>query len=161
MRGYNLDTETITQIHKLRDLGHSYKEIAIRLGIGKSTVNHRLNPMKPEVKAKAYARQKTWKRHNRLTTTINGVHRAFKVLKRSRPKYCELCKEITSKLYWHHWDDNYLGIGLWLCWSCHHFAEGVDKGLSLDLYLGLKKELTSEKLLVPLEVEITIAPYWS
>ena len=79
--------------------------------------------------------------NGKVHTTVNGVHGKFKVRKRPKPDNCELC-DSTSKLQWHHWDDNDLSLGLWLCYRCHFFAEGIESGLSqihMDKYFSLKQ----------------------
>jgi len=57
--------------------------------------------------------------------------------KRERPDdICEICGRLKKKLDYHHWDAD-IRKGVWVCGSCHHLAEGIDKGLG-DIYLKLK-----------------------
>lgn len=48
---------------------------------------------------------------------------------------CELCNEIfipspkkKGRLFYHHWDDSNLSLGIWICFKCHGLAEAVDLG---------------------------------
>ena len=158
MGGYRpkLEDELVSQIFALRKLGSSHYKISSELGISRVTVGQYLNP---DVRNNRRKRARDYRRHNRLSTTVDGKHQVIKVKKRPRPETCELCNELPTKMEWHHWNDNHPEIGMWLCSRCHRFAEGVDRGLSLDLYLELKRKFTDEKLLIPLEVEIAVSPY--
>lgn len=69
--------------------------------------------------------------------------------KRPRPNCCELCRHAMNdnsksiRLEYHHWNDVYPEIGLWLCYKCHHFAEYLDRSgaaLSITTYYMLKRE---------------------
>lgn len=80
---------------------------------------------------------RNWFRENWVGTTINGKRTWIRVNKRPYPESCELCHN-SGKLSWHHWNDSKPQIGLWLCFRCHQFAEGVDKGCSPEAYLELK-----------------------
>lgn len=53
------------------------------------------------------------------------------------PQRCELCAKENETLEYHHYDDDDLLKGLWLCRHCHRFAEDVDKGLPAR-YIALK-----------------------
>lgn len=52
---------------------------------------------------------------------------------------CELCGRKPQKLGYHHYDDNDLQKGLWLCAWCHGFAERLDEGYSVR-YIALRKK---------------------
>ncbi len=72
---------------------------------------------------------------------ICGINR------RERPEGCELCGNVPPhRLHYHHWDDDDLDTGLWLCTRCHRFAESTDAGMMehLDEYLQLKNMATEE-----------------
>lgn len=60
--------------------------------------------------------------------------------KRPRPDVCELCGA-AGKLDYHHWNEEDLSKGLWLCWKCHGLAEGTDAGASSDKYLELRQQI--------------------
>jgi hypothetical protein len=80
-------------------------------------------------------------------TSINGVRRSYKVQKRPRPDHCEICNKEVSHLAWHHWNDNDLDLGLWVCpYPCHGFAEGIDAGLKVKDYLKSKGQANRGEL---------------
>ncbi len=61
------------------------------------------------------------------------------VNKRAKPinMGCEVCHKPANRLDYHHWNDDYPCLGLWLCVQCHIMAEKVDKGLHI-IYLREK-----------------------
>ena len=59
--------------------------------------------------------------------------------KRLKPVLCELCSRCL-KLGYHHWNDKIPSMGLWLCPSCHHFAEKFDKGYA-NKYIRIKADM--------------------
>jgi len=128
-----LNPETIDQIFKLRSEGKSHREISQVLHVGRGAIGRYLNP---ERAVRATARR----RENWTRTTINGKSKWFHVRKRPYPDSCELCGKKKKRYDWHHWDDEHLELGLWLCISCHKFAEGVEQDL-LERYLNLKQIL--------------------
>ena len=58
---------------------------------------------------------------------------------------CELCGQ-ERRLFYHHWDNNNLMLGLWLCPHCHILAEQTEKGISSEKYLELKRKVEAEEL---------------
>lgn len=46
--------------------------------------------------------------------------------KRLRPETCEICGLYHNHLSYHHWDDEDLSKGIWLCRFCHPIAEVLD-----------------------------------
>ncbi len=87
---------------------------------------------------RAYARK------NKLTLHRDGKRVVVQVRKRWRPEWCELCKEWSNRLDYHHWDDENPSLGLWLCTRCHRFAEAMDRQdreLLMDRYLFLKSRV--------------------
>ena len=94
----------------------------------------------------ARRKQKARRRAHQVTTTINGVTKHYRVLKRPRPELCELCTKLSPRLDWHHWDDGRLELGMWLCRPCHMLAEALERGLDtfhIKKYFNLKSLLTS------------------
>lgn len=91
----------------------------------------------PEITQARAESSKEYYRANYLTTDSGCVRAPGK---RPRPRVCELCG-VVSRLEYHHWDEEDFSKGLWLCWRCHTFAEGVDAGLSEDNYLRLKQKI--------------------
>ena len=87
---------------------------------------------RPEVKA----REAELRRNNYLT--IKGRH--VRVKKRQRPwdDACEICKRVSKKLSWHHWDDNRPERGIWVCFLCHSMAECIDRDLH-GVYILMKE----------------------
>ena len=150
-RGHKPSPEIVTQIHDLRSQGMIQSEIAKNVGLCNTTVGRYLRPElrarlhRPEQQAKFRHRRI----HNRVTTTINGVHGIYRVKKRPRPESCEFCTLGQRKLSWHHWDDSHLELGLWLCWKCHSFAESIERGLNkshIRKYLELKTRVNKGEL---------------
>ena len=76
---------------------------------------------------------RNWRRQHSLW--VDGKH--VRVNKRPRPDTCEVCGIKVNRLDYHHWDDNHLWLGLWLCLSCHKMAERIDDGLHI-IYLQEK-----------------------
>ncbi len=88
-----------------------------------------------------------WHRRYRLGATVNGKLVHLKVEnKRPHPGgseqgACELC-DCFKELGYHHWDDNELSKGLWVCRSCHDFAETIDHIPDAEQkYLELKRHI--------------------
>jgi len=59
--------------------------------------------------------------------------------------FCEVCGvpiggEGEGHRNYHHWEDDMLAMGIWLCNGCHRMAEGADKGLT-DIYLKERAEI--------------------
>lgn len=60
---------------------------------------------------------------------------------------CEVCsKELGKQFYcYHHWNDNDLNLGIWVCGSCDYLAEGLDEmdknPFKVNTYYRLKKEV--------------------
>jgi hypothetical protein len=52
------------------------------------------------------------------------------VSKRPYPLGCELCGATTNgvlrALVYHHWDDAFPSVGIWVCQKCHKIAEAVE-----------------------------------
>jgi len=55
---------------------------------------------------------------------ING--KMVQVDKRPRPECCEICGRQHKLLGYHHWDDEKLEKGIWVCIKCHGIAEIYD-----------------------------------
>lgn len=87
------------------------------------------------------AQQTNYSRHETLNFPVNGKNfRTVGLTKRPHPGECELCGEI-GRLAYHHWNDNNLSMGIWLCFVCHRGAEFSDqKGVDTILkYQTLKR----------------------
>ena len=99
---------------------------------------------------------------HQLSVTVEGVHKTSYDAwgKRDRPtdNMCEICGAINCKDY-HHWDNDALGKGLWLCRICHAFAERFDTygKAFIEKYLSLKRqdELRVFSLMKANGIEIT------
>ena len=138
--GKRLSKVQISEIFRLRDTGKTWDQIALQIGCGRSTVANYLHPEYYKRKRKRIrerARTPEWKANRVLTHLHSGS--THKVNKRPRPSECELCGSKAPRLAWHHWDDADLNKGLWLCFRCHMFAEGVDGGCGLEKYKELKE----------------------
>ena len=101
---------------------------------------HRKKMREWQVKNKPYFREYMRKYMQEHYLTTDG--KCIKVSKPPRPEKCELCKQRPAKS-WHHWDDNHMEIGLWLCLFCHIFVEIIDNHdyeKRIQDYLNLKKQ---------------------
>jgi hypothetical protein len=85
-------------------------------------------------------------RNNMLGSSKFNNGKRIKCNKRSYPldNKCELCGEITNRLIYHHWNNEHLEFGLWLCstWKCHWLAENIDSDnfeQRKNKYLNLKE----------------------
>jgi|SRR3972149_2460894 len=90
--------------------------------------------------------QKDFARQHKLV--VNG--KLYYINKRPHTDICELCnKKIDKRMQWHHWDDDKLEMGMWICTSCHSFAEKIEEcGESIvTKYLGLKEKIRKEYIL--------------
>jgi len=83
--------------------------------------------------------------HAREHRRVHALHTTNKIFrninKRPYPKdgNCEICGKYQLKgLAYHHWNDNYPELGMWLCFFCHQIVEGVEKK-SLKTILKLLK----------------------
>lgn len=90
--------------------------------------------------------KRDWSRKHCLSGTSSA-----ELNKRDYPKdnICELCKKFKKKLDYHHWDDNKLDMGMWICSPCcHKFAELIDEfGINIvNEYLKLKENIEKEYL---------------
>ena len=93
----------------------------------------------------AFERDREHRRKHYLKTSDGKIHRNLN--KRSYPGECEICgKEQAMSLKYHHWDDNNLSMGLWLCWPCHKFAHLLDEWTLASKYLQLKTFLEIKKI---------------
>ncbi|MBA7648823.1 hypothetical protein ES703_56613 [subsurface metagenome] len=127
-----LDPEVVAQILELRSQGLSYKKIALELKVSSGAVRNYSDP-------RMRKRLQRHRRQNWASVDMGGgKRRRVRARKRPRPAACELCNTPRDRLNWHHWDDDHLEWGLWLCQPCHMFAEGVDRGLEVSRYLELK-----------------------
>lgn len=59
----------------------------------------------------------------------NGNCRIFGINKKEYVNNCELCgiSFDNIKSAYHHWDDNFPQLGIWVCNWCHKFVEQYDK----------------------------------
>jgi len=119
----------------LRKGGLTYGEIAEILNVSESRARYLGNP---DTRRKAAVHHKNYQRRHQISTRSGFI---FGVKKRPRPDdTCELCGRNVTKLDYHHWDDTAPYLGLWLCVSCHIFADRIDKGM-VDKYLALKESI--------------------
>lgn len=118
------------QAMTLKNGGLTPTEIGEILGVSKSRVSFLCNKDSNEQHAKS---AKKWYRKHSINTTEGRIY----VEKRDRPNNCELCGRLVDRLDYHHWDKANPRLGLWLCISCHIFAERVDRDM-VDKYLALK-----------------------
>lgn len=58
---------------------------------------------------------------------------------------CEICGKKLKQYCYHHWDDNNLSLGVWVCGACDYLSEGIDEidknPQKVDIYRRLKKEV--------------------
>lgn len=87
---------------------------------------------------------KKCRQRTRLTT---GGKRYIGLSKRPYPLNgkCEICNIELDQYDYHHWDDNNLSLGIWVCKSCDYLAEGIDEidknPWKVDIYRRLKEEV--------------------
>ena len=153
-RGIKIDRAIRDQVRELKGLGYLNRQIATKLNMGAKAVGKVLNP---ETREKARDKRRQMKALH-VHTTINGVNKQYRVDgRRPKPEACELCgklcNEETSRngLGWHHWDNDHLEWGLWLCTICHMMANEIEKG-KVKKYLELRKwAMTCTGVLMRLE----------
>jgi hypothetical protein len=87
---------------------------------------------------------KQWHRKNVLCTKNGQI--LYHVNKRDYPEKCELCGVSGQRLEYHHWNDNNLNMGIWICRFCHIMAERVEKQLHLK-YFELKNQIQNYEAL--------------
>lgn len=124
-----------SQMTVLREKGKTRREIANDLGVHKNTVARYLSPRR---RRKYNSRQNERHHQNWIITTIDNKRIRIRVKKRDYPGACELCGKKPRFPGWHHWDDNHPKFGIWVCHTCHQWAEGVDRGLEVEKYKELK-----------------------
>jgi hypothetical protein len=83
--------------------------------------------------------QRDWHRKNILFTNGKG----YRVKKRSYPGICEMCEYNGSRLHYHHWDDNDMRKGIWVCPFCHTMIERYEQGF-FGKYLSLKEKIENQ-----------------
>ena len=92
-------------------------------------------------------REKTlaWNRRHRLGTGT-GKNKINGFKKREWTDSCELCGRTIKKPHYHHWDDNNLSKGIWICPRCHRMVEACEHGdfAYLQKYLQLKGYLNKQ-----------------
>ncbi len=136
----------------LRKQGVTLQEIANRYRVTRQAVywivrhilppedgwpKHRKLPNLPST----FDRTKWGKSYHRNHLKINGKY--IYVLKRPKPETCEICGKTVRKLDYHHWDDNHLAWGIWVCGHCHRHCNFVENG-SYEHYIVLKKQVSGE-----------------
>ena len=131
--GNRINLETVDQIFRLKNEGKTHENISKVLHISSNTVGRYLNPGRRE-RARAHRRE-NWAR-----VTIDGESKWVHIKKRPYPEYCELCEMKKKRYDWHHWNNEHIEWGLWLCKTCHKFAEVLEQGL-LEKYLSLKEDV--------------------
>lgn len=137
-----LDQATVDKLRKLAKKGWTKVAIAKELGISRITVSDYTVPG-------AYnTRREKAREHMRRTVLGTGNRLVTGLSKRPYPGYCELCgREQEKRLYYHHWDDADLNLGIWMCHWCHQIAEAIDRGTDIvklaDTYVVRKQSLES------------------
>jgi len=88
---------------------------------------------------KRLVKTRAFRRLHRLKTADGQVLSGLN--KREYTNYCEICGKLQPmKLHYHHWNKNNPNMGMWICFSCHHFAEACDKGYT-ETYEQKKKQI--------------------
>ena len=90
---------------------------------------------------------KNVKEYHRQTIISSTNGKFYRVNKRFRPNKCEICNKEKNRLDYHHWDNDFPALGLWLCTRCHRSAEGFVHGFSIEKYLELKIKITKQFML--------------
>jgi hypothetical protein len=71
----------------------------------------------------------------------------YGVNKRPYSNHCEICGIEKKKLDYHHWNDNNVELGIWVCIWCHRIVEAVESGKIFEIikkYEQLKAEVTKQ-----------------
>ncbi len=138
----------IMAITKMNELGFTTTKISDLLKVSRLTVRDHLNPESYDIRRE---KSTVYQRRTILGTgTCKANATVYKHLnKRPHPGICELCDKDKRLLHYHHWDDDYPEIGLWVCVKCHKIAgfyEGDFDVLRLMLkYVRLKAVLANSK----------------
>jgi len=127
--------------------------------VQKSRAYYQKNKNDPEFRKRRYASVKKWVSENRehynalLREHGREYHRKHylkidgkyvHVDKRPRPQACELCNRPRVRLEYHHWDNDNPSKGIWLCRTCHLFAELIERNkvqMLMSKYEEFKKLL--------------------
>lgn len=123
------------------ELGQRLENLRRGLGVVKTTGD---SVYLQEARAKG-AREQDQKHKALLKRRREAAAR--QLLRRPKPLMCELCGDPLDRLVHHHWDDEDLDKGMWLCDRCHHVVEYYDKiaaGMYDDIigrYIVLKEEI--------------------
>lgn len=142
----NLSDTKISNIRKLRGLGLPVREVARLTGVSTVTVYDYTVPGFYEERLK---KSRDYLRRTVLATgaTKQGAVTHKHLDKRPHPGHCEICGRTDQMLYYHHWDDSNLNLGIWVCFKHHRLAELVDEkgprvivGL-MATYERLRKEI--------------------
>ena len=80
------------------------------------------------------------------SNNVSSEYRRFKTQEyakdgRKRKRLTDRAREPC----WHHWDDKYPELGLWLCAKCHWLAESVEcdpHQKLMDLYKKLRESVS-------------------
>jgi len=139
--GIGIDTVARRKVVSLllRQKGIPYRAIGKALGVSCTCIYQYVYP----------DRVNDSNRITQLSTIVNGKRVVITgPHKREYTKRCELCDKLPkSKLYYHHWLDDFPNVGMWLCYKCHVFAEAIDEKRKLiDTYIQLKNKITIECL---------------
>ena len=108
--------------------------------------------------------KKEWTVKENKRRVLTGYYREYKRKhyvgdvrvegKREYTGVCEVCgRSLNNKKgnhAYHHWDDEILEAGMYLCCTCHAMAEGIDKDLDV-VYARLKAEIMLERIGLTLE----------
>lgn len=139
----------VNQMRKLRAQGLSLRKIAPLVGCNRRTVSRRLygDPRKGDLEYLERRRQK--RRAEWSAIMVDGKRTWIRThMKRPYSSICELCGCPDSGQSrgnsWHHWDDDHLEQGIWLCgYVCHAVAEGLERGVDVALLTQKYRELKS------------------
>lgn len=131
-------------IPRIASLGRSVPEIADLLDVSQQTIRACLEKRKEHPRLIGL--------QNYLYVYSGDEKKRVRVNKRPYHSVCELCsllRETGNMLHYHHWDDNRPWLGIWVCSSCHHLAEAIDRGSFrvgrlADKYRVLKMKMTKE-----------------
>ena len=129
-------------------------------------------PFKDKAKAKAYLkdydstrrnmeerkeRSRSWYKNYghfwRLMHIVGATKLPKGEIKREFKGHCEICgRDIggDKKMAYHHWDDELLAMGMWLCYLCHKTAEGVEDG-KVEKYMILKAKIEEEYAMLQIQ----------
>lgn len=94
---------------------------------------------------RAKARTQQLRDYRRKYIVRSADNKYLKGKKRAWTPICELCKKRPRLLGYHHWNDDDLSRGVWICPPCHVKVEAVDNPEFVKKWKNLKANIDEQK----------------